>query len=599
MPGFDGNIFNWCTADGLVDDTHKFCEALTAANAAGGALHIPQDANVYLPNKFVWAGDVILWGEGKITHTRDGGLHVKPAVIALGAITSFTNEVYPPNWNSAQTTKITLATVSQRLRRGQILLISSDDLIPETPRAMLGELARVQEVSGATVYLSGKLEFAYTLNPVAHVLSEHQVDISGITFQDPDYLTDNTGKTGSALAIEGVAYPRVTARFKDQANAALEFISCWEPYANTAVHNGRNNHTDQSYGYGVLLTSATAFGSIQAQGTNNRHLISGGASGLNGVTYKGAPRHNTIFNSLAIAPLSSGFDTHESMYHTRFVNCWVHKQIGNTDFATETTLYAFADRGAGTQFIDCGTVGAGGLSLYGASYDRQGSAGRYTTRIKGYTVDQDIINPGTPLRVATAKNATIASYHQVEVIGGTMCRTIITIEDGAPRTTFDGVLLLQQSWSITCGQGNQVTFRNIGRRNDAGPLSNIFVGPGTTLVVSNYTAEASGGWDRDTLIYATGGTGTATVKLGQIQVIGAPLNRFAESDGITTLSGSLLGAPLRPVAIGTSANRPSVSDFEVGQQYFDTTLKAGTGKPIWWNGTQWVDCGCTNVAQPD
>jgi hypothetical protein len=27
----------------------------------------------------------------------------------------------------------------------------------------------------------------------------------------------------------------------------------------------------------------------------------------------------------------------------------------------------------------------------------------------------------------------------------------------------------------------------------------------------------------------------------------------------------------------------------IGQQYFDTSLAAGAGKPIWFNGTVWVD----------
>lgn len=40
---------------------------------------------------------------------------------------------------------------------------------------------------------------------------------------------------------------------------------------------------------------------------------------------------------------------------------------------------------------------------------------------------------------------------------------------------------------------------------------------------------------------------------------------------------------------GTSAQRPS--DPEPHQQYFDTEL----GKPIWWNGSSWVDAMGNNV----
>jgi len=44
---------------------------------------------------------------------------------------------------------------------------------------------------------------------------------------------------------------------------------------------------------------------------------------------------------------------------------------------------------------------------------------------------------------------------------------------------------------------------------------------------------------------------------------------------------------------GTSANRPTSS--VLGQQYFDTTLASGRGKPVWWNGTGFVDATGTYV----
>lgn len=42
---------------------------------------------------------------------------------------------------------------------------------------------------------------------------------------------------------------------------------------------------------------------------------------------------------------------------------------------------------------------------------------------------------------------------------------------------------------------------------------------------------------------------------------------------------------------GTSANRPKAS--VLGQHYFDTSL--GNGKPVWWNGTGFVDATGTYV----
>ena len=36
---------------------------------------------------------------------------------------------------------------------------------------------------------------------------------------------------------------------------------------------------------------------------------------------------------------------------------------------------------------------------------------------------------------------------------------------------------------------------------------------------------------------------------------------------------------------GTTVSRPTPSSTEIGYTYFDETI----GKPIWWNGSAWVD----------
>ena len=41
---------------------------------------------------------------------------------------------------------------------------------------------------------------------------------------------------------------------------------------------------------------------------------------------------------------------------------------------------------------------------------------------------------------------------------------------------------------------------------------------------------------------------------------------------------------------GTTANRPT-ERLEVGQYYFDTTI----GRPIYWNGTNWINAAGTVV----
>lgn len=579
------DIRNWCVADGVTDDSASFLAALTEAN--GKRITIPHGVTLNLPSMVTYTGPVRLGGDGSIKHTRDGGLYVTQNITSLGSVSSTTTVALPAGFSSANTSQMVLASAPPAsVVRGSILMICSDDSLPETAGAYLAELVRVQDVTGATITLSELLEFTYSTAVVAYLLDESVVDISGVTFSNPGYLTENNGKAGAALTIEACVRPSVSCKFNQEANASLQVISCWMADADITVDNGRNNHTDASYGYGIVLSSATTHGRFKIKGTNNRHAVTGGAAASVQAKKKGATRHNMIYDSEAISPLSSGFDTHEGQYHTRFVNCFVKKQTGNPDYTSETTIYDFMDRGAGTQFVNCSSFGNGGISLSGASYNRLGAAGKYTTRLVNHTIDGDIIFASTGLRVAAGYNATIAGYHEVEIVGGTMRRTAVTFSTGAPRITIDGLDLREQDASFDCGASNTVVIRNLKRRR-ANTLPNILVKPATTLTMDGYHANATG-YSNSTLVYATGGVGTATVKWGRAPILDTAAANLATSDGTTTLSASLLTLPLRTVSKGATASRPTLGSWEIGQQYLDTTL-AANGKPITWNGSVWTD----------
>ena len=60
---------------------------------------------------------------------------------------------------------------------------------------------------------------------------------------------------------------------------------------------------------------------------------------------------------------------------------------------------------------------------------------------------------------------------------------------------------------------------------------------------------------------------------------------FADKIGAYKMaaSGNLKGAKYRGQLTGALDSRPT--GIEAGFQYFDTTLN----KPIWWNGSAWVD----------
>lgn len=60
---------------------------------------------------------------------------------------------------------------------------------------------------------------------------------------------------------------------------------------------------------------------------------------------------------------------------------------------------------------------------------------------------------------------------------------------------------------------------------------------------------------------------------------------------VRRINGSGGWRQLRGVDSGVTASRPSLTSLPVGATYFDTTLN----KPVWWNGSNWVDSAGTIV----
>lgn len=67
-----------------------------------------------------------------------------------------------------------------------------------------------------------------------------------------------------------------------------------------------------------------------------------------------------------------------------------------------------------------------------------------------------------------------------------------------------------------------------------------------------------------------------------------PLRRAIESNTIDLANSVEILALRSSVFKGTTANRPQLTPDDVGILYLDTTL-APNGKPIWWNGSNWID----------
>lgn len=75
-----------------------------------------------------------------------------------------------------------------------------------------------------------------------------------------------------------------------------------------------------------------------------------------------------------------------------------------------------------------------------------------------------------------------------------------------------------------------------------------------------------------------------TAKVEQIVKNYLQVSAFSDKKVTDTPTDALGVVNRRYVTLhGTSANRPTAS--VLGQSYFDTTL----GKPVWWDGTRFVD----------
>lgn len=85
-------------------------------------------------------------------------------------------------------------------------------------------------------------------------------------------------------------------------------------------------------------------------------------------------------------------------------------------------------------------------------------------------------------------------------------------------------------------------------------------------------------------------------KIGDWFIEGDPATNWAAGYVATAESSDLNAVAPKPIPLvlnGTTANRPTIpaGSLRIGISYFDTTLN----KPIWWNGSAWVDATGTTV----
>jgi len=128
------------------------------------------------------------------------------------------------------------------------------------------------------------------------------------------------------------------------------------------------------------------------------------------------------------------------------------------------------------------------------------------------------------------------------------------------------------------------------RRTSGGVETLLSTSSATVLVDVNIFTQFSasavlndGTWDATDLI---------VLKFYGSKVGGGSNSVFQFEFGGTNPVRTIVPVPasvIQTISFGTTAGRPLTS--QIGFQYFDTTI----GKPIWWNGLNWIDSAGTTV----
>ena len=177
-----------------------------------------------------------------------------------------------------------------------------------------------------------------------------------------------------------------------------------------------------------------------------------------------------------------------------------------------------------------------------------------------------------------------------------------TDENATEAQGWDGIKLRDKSPSIAffdVNDGNRRASINMAKQAYGEEFNFKIDGKGMSIVLQNDGSTVYNGFRYTPIINGLKLINENTVADGLIlgsgneeQVIYLDKNGVLRL-GYTYFTSDLEGARFQCVSSGDTGSRPILTAHwrDVGFQYFDTTLN----KPIWWNGTKWVDAIGQNV----
>lgn len=616
LPSADGGIPVRVKDNSFVSpqDFENFSEALLYASNNNKVLRLVDGGNYTLNEDVVLTNGLMMRGSAYIKIGENvKGVVVSPSTSAPVSVTSITSTQFP----SATGIEVCSAILVQNaasFSKNDVCMIRSADTYTVLPTVRKAELFKINEVIGNTIYVSGILKDSYTSATVLK-LSQAVVDIDGPIFTyDGDYLTPTSKTREAALTLIGCCYPRVKARFSKDVSDGLRMYACYRPNVDVLVDNLRNDDTNLMYGYGVSAYGCCTQGTIKVIADNVRHAYTDGTFvSVSQPMKDGVCRGMVVYDSISRNSTFASFDTHPGGCDTSFINCGVIFNITNPEQPTRNNAYAFQDRGLNTTYTNCWSQYCR-IPFYFASVE-------YDYGVKNSTRVFGGFHEGLIKGQSTSSAPTKTSMSGAEIIfdgvyfyglvpsQGNQSGSVIRWENckfngdntfgiSAANNTGDLVFYgctFTDFSTMRFGQGNNLQMISCKRFNSGTFIEPIIVGTGTTNTIHDLLVIAPS-YGNSSLIRAGAGTdsGNVVIHLGTVFAKNFTYSSVISTNGVATLSILNMDVKQKPVKKGTTANRPTLSTYDIGFYYLDTTLDSD-GKPIWWNGNLWVDATGASV----
>lgn len=349
---------------GESDDSGRAQRAIDSLDE-NGVLVLPYGKTYYINNvsssgksiNIIGIGATVIQSGNNTVFSFSGGWEF------ITPVSTLTNVDYDfSNGNSTTTpvTRVTLSSVPETLKVGDVVKVISDDEIANayqgggtsTTKKRRGEFATVYYILGNDVYLSGRLRDTYTTNIRFAKLKDVNYSMSGITFDvDP---------TGYALG-----WNRVLVKFSAARNVKID-IRCLNSYdsfvlmmgiynykAQIDANNCLNEPTKNRYGYGINDSSCGNGVIYNSSFVNCRHGFTTSTgyipAGSSAVENYGRSESITIIDSFGVGCSNSPFDVHEEAYNLIFDNCHADGNVAGSSGSG----YGFQARAKKIKFINC------------------------------------------------------------------------------------------------------------------------------------------------------------------------------------------------------------------------------------------------------